>query len=257
MTMTLLRRSLFNLRMLLAVALSAAILIYALASMGYLRPEMFFAETGTDILSMYTIPFATSSFVIFAGIFPGLPYAYSYLEERNCGYLKFIQTRMPGKTYAAQKIFFTGLSGGMTMLIPAVIVFILLDMISQDTTPELYLSVMETKIWGPYMFIWGGRFVLFLKAILMFLFGVMWSELALLISLIVRNKYVALVLPFLFYEACWLLIPAQATVFNPVFLVRSDFDLPMPIWQPFLTDIVYIAILTAATGLLFRKRGKQ
>lgn len=255
MTWMLLRRSLVNVRMLLAVLLSVGILILPLIMDGYFNNSVLFPESGLDILAFYTIPFATSSFVIFAGIFPGLPYAYSYLEERNCGYLKFIQTRLPRKRYAAQKILFTGLSGGIMMLLPAILVFSLLDIISVNTTPESHQSIWEVKIWGPYIYLWGGRFVLLLKAILMFLFGVMWAELALLISLIVRNKYVALVLPFLLYEVLWILMPGSC--FNPVFLVRADFDQPMPIAVPYLIDVMYIVVLAAVNWILLKRQGRK
>lgn len=255
MARMLLHKSLLNVRMLLTILLSVAILIFPLVMDGYFRGGVLFPESGPDLLSIYTIPFATSSFVIFAGIFPGLPYAYSYLEERNCGYLKFIQTRMSRKKYAAQKIFFSGLSGGFSMLAPAALIFILLDIISVDTTPSNYQPIWEIKIWGPYMFVWGGRFVLVLKAILMFLFGAMWAELALLISLIVRNKYVALVLPFLVYEILWILVPGSC--FNPVFLVRADFDQPLSVFVPYLVEVIYIVVLMAVNWLIFRRQGKR
>lgn len=248
------RKSVINAKMLLVCLFSISILVYPFVTGGYFRNEMVFTES-VDILSLYAVAFSTSSFVIFAGIFPGIPYAYSYLEERNSGYLKFIQTRMSRKKYAIQKICFSGLSGGMAVLLPTVGIYILMDILSGDTTPELCQSIWEIKIWGPYMFQWGGRFVLMLKAMLIFLFGVMWSELALLIALIVRNKYVAFVLPFLIYEVLWILVPG--TYFNPVFLVRADFDQPLPIFVPYLIDVIYIIILVMANWILFRKRERK
>lgn len=250
---TLLRKSILNVRMLVTVLLGSGMMISSFFYQNYVGPGRF--NTGTDILTLYTVPFATSSFIIFCGVFPAIPYAYSFIEERNCGYLKFIQIRTSRKVYAAQKIFFTGLAGGAAMLFMGIIVFAWIDFIGVASTPQNHQPIFETLIWGPYMYTWGGRVVFIFKGILMFLFGVMWSELALMVSLIFKNKYVAYVLPFLLYELAWLLIPDNR--FNPVFLVRGDFGIEMPLGWPFGIDLIYILIITAINGILFwRQRGK-
>lgn len=255
-TIMLLKKSLINLKMLIVVILSFSVLFTALVISGYvLNPDLGGIQTGIDLLSTYTVPFAMSSFVVFAGVFPGIPYAYNYLEERNCGYLKFILIRTSRKKYAFQKIFFSGLSGGVSMLIPGIMIFILLDIISLDTTPTDHNAIFEQTMWFPYMYIWGGRLVLVFKAILMFLFGVMWSELALMMSLIFRNKYVAFVLPFLIYELCGILV--KVNEINPTFLIRSDYNLSTPIMQPYLIDILYILILCVINWYLFKRQEKK
>lgn len=250
----LLKKSIFNVRMLCSVLICSGVLCASLLTDGRYQ-WILSGNNSMDILSLYTIPFAFSSFVIFAGIFPGLPYAYTYLEERNSGYLKFILTRMNRRKYAAQKIFFTGLSGGLSMAVPGIIVFVLMDMMSPNTSPANYPSIFEDLIWAPWMYIWGGRFVLFLKGILLFLFGIMWSELALTAALLVKNKYVAFVLPFFIFEILW--ITAGSSIFNPVYLIRSDFENNVPLYIPYLLDIVYIIVLVVVNIFLFRRRGNN
>lgn len=252
MNKLLIRRSILNFRMFLAVAVCFAMLLSPLVTSGQLWMALNGNNGSTDLLSLSTEPFAFSSFVIFAGLFPGIPFAYSYLEEKNSGYLKFIQTRMPRKRYMIQKIFYTGLSGGLTMLIPGVLIFCVLDWMASDTTPAQYSLIFEELIWAPWMFVWGGRFVLLLKGILLFLFGVMWSEVALLVSLLVRNKYVAFILPFIIFEILW--IVAGPSIFNPIFLIRADFEQTVAIYTPFIIDLAYIILLIAANVLIFKKR---
>lgn len=234
------------------MAVSFAILLYPLVTSGWLWLALNGNEVGADLLSLYTEPFAFSSFVVFAGMFPGMPYAYSYLEEKNSGYLKFIQIRMPMKRYMFQKICYTGLSGGLTMLIPGILIFAVLEWMTVDTSPVQYPFVFSDLMWAPLMFVWGGRLVLLLKGILLFLFGVMWSELALLVSLLVRNKYVAFILPFAIFEILWIVVGSSE--FNPIYLIRGDFDWTMAIYKPFVIDLVYIALLIAANILIFKKR---
>lgn len=253
MWLTLCRKSILNWKMLLTVVLGAGMMIASFFYQGYIRPGMFFTET--DMFTLYTVPFATSAFIIFCGVFPAIPYAYSYIEERSSGYLRFIRIRQPYKIYAVQKILFTGLSGGASMLFMGIIVFGLIDIMGADITPDNYQPILDTLIWAPYMFVWGGRMIFILKCVLLFLFGFMWSELALMISLIFKNKYVAFVLPFLLYEIAWILIPWNNV--NPVYLVRSDFDLNMPIWFPFIVDLIYIAVLVAINGFMFRRQRRK
>ena len=252
MNRLLIRRSVLNLRMLIAVAVSFVMLLSPLVTSGRLWLALNGNTGGTDLLSLYTEPFAFSSFVIFAGLFPGMPYAYSYLEEKNSGYLKFIQTRLPRKRYMLQKICYTGLSGGLTMLIPGILIFCVLEWMASDTSPVQYPSIFSDLMWAPWMFVCGGRLVLLLKGILLFLFGVMWSELALLVSLFVRNKYVAFILPFIIFEILWIVVgPSE---FNPIYLIRGDFDRAMVIYMPFVIDLVYIALLIVVNILMFKKR---
>ena len=250
------KKSIFNVRMLLCVLICFGVLAAPLCEGG--RQSLLYLHLtsentgGSDILTMYTSPFAMSSFVIFAGIFPGIPYAYSYLEERNSGYLKFILPRSGRKKYMLQKIVFSGLSGGISMAVPGILIFILLDVMSVDTTPDAYPYVFDTLMWAPIMFKWGGRLVLLLKAILLFLFGVMWSELSLMIALLVKNKYVAFVLPFFIFEALWLLF--DPSVFNPIYLVRADCEITTPLFMPYLVDFIYITLLVSVNAALFRRR---
>ena len=255
MTKMLLKRSLINFRMLLVIILSFVFLFSALVISGYItHPDFGGRETGTDLLYLYTVPFAMSSFVVFAGIFPGIPYAYSYLEERNSGYLRFIQLRISRKRYACQKILFSGLSGGVSMLIPGLLIFIVLDILSAETTPTNHSPIFETLIWAPYMYIWGGWLVLIIKAALMFLFGFMWAELALAVSLIFRNRYVAFILPFLIFLVCGMFI--KPNDINPMILIRSDYPMETPLFQPFLIDFVYIGILCIINYFLFRRQDR-
>lgn len=255
MSRLLLRKSLLNFRMLAVIVISFSILFGSLVSNGYFSLFLEFASTGSDLLSIYTIPFAFSPFVVLAGLFPGLPYAYSYLEERNSGYLKFIQLRIERKRYRLQKIFFTGLSGGLSMLVPVIALFILLDVMSLDTTPENHGPIFEQLIWAPYLYIWGGRLVLVFKAILMFLFGVLWSELSLTVSLIFKNKYVALVLPFLLFELTWIL--GQGSILSPVLLIRADCSSDTPLIVPYLIFAAYILLFAAINWFLFKRQEKK
>lgn len=250
-----LKRAILNVRMLFVIAVNFILLFLSLFEYGIITVNDKTPSITYDILTMYTIPFAISSFIIFAGIFPGVPYAFSYLEERNSGYLKYIQIRINAEKYVKWKIFFSGLSGGVSIMIPGIMIFAVICLIGREVIPGENGHIFTQLMWEPYMYIWGGRFVLLLKAILLFLFGVMWAELALLFSNIFKNRYVAYVLPFLAYELMWLVFPVG--IWNPVYLVRSDFGREVSVLIPYLVDIGYIAILCFMNMALMKRRGRR
>ena len=234
-----LKRSILNIRMLFVIVANFIILFVSLFEYGIITVDGKTPGTTYDILTMYTIPFAISSFIIFAGRFP---YAFSYLEERNSGYLKYIRTRINIGKYAKYKVLFSGLSGGLSVMIPGVMIFAVICLIGRKVIPGDNGHIFK-------------RFVLLLKAILLFLFGAMWAELALLFSNIFKNRYVAYVLPFLAYELMWLVFPVG--IWNPVYLVRSDFGRDIPVFIPYLVDMGYIVILCLINMVLMKRRGRQ
>ena len=64
-----------------------------------------------------------------------------------------------------------------------------------------------------YIFLW--------KVILGFLFGCIWALAGLAFAVWLPNKYVALIAPFVLYEAMWLVL-GKISVLNPIYLMRGD-----------------------------------
>lgn len=62
---------------------------------------------------------------------------------------------------------------------------------------------------------------LFWKVILGFLFGCIWALAGLAFAVWLPNKYVALIAPFVLYEAMWLAL-GKIPVLNPIYLMRGD-----------------------------------
>ena len=62
-------------------------------------------------------------------------------------------------------------------------------------------------------------------------------------------------LPFLAYELMWLVFPVG--IWNPVYLVRSDFGRDIPVFIPYLVDMGYIVILCLINMVLMKRRGRQ
>ena len=189
-----------------------------------LRKEEFTGNGLTIFLNVY----ALSIYVVFPGMFPALPYGFSFLEERNSGYLRYILQRMPAKQYICKKIFVTGISGAVTILIPYLLFVVPLFILTRENV-DVLASGLD---------------------------NLFWAELALFLTMYIRNKYIAFVLPFVVFQLFWLLFPW--TDWNPVYLIQSNFEIgEIPIGQPFFVFIFYTVLVVIGILLSFRHQLKQ
>ncbi len=242
------KRAILNVGMFFAI-----IMVFIILFRTFITYDLFNIGKEMDVISLLTYPFAMSTFVPFACIFPVLPYAFTYLEEKNSGYYKYILMRCGVKKYIFNKIFFTGLSGGISLLIPFTFIFIIAGVCSQQVSTEFFPYMYIGKIWEPYLYIFGGKLVLFLRLILIFLFGVLWAEIALLISTIISNRYIVFVVPFVIYQISWMILPG---IINPVILFRADFDQReyINIVSPFFVQCIFIVAIIFILKSVLKKK---
>jgi hypothetical protein len=177
-----------------------------------------------DRLYIITIPMALSGFTPFASLFAVLPGSASFCDDYNSGYIKNIAIRVGWKRYAKGRIVSTAVSGGLAIALPMAILFIIVLLGALPTTGiQNYAEesgFYANSIWENLVYVGGGAYVLFLKTILGFVFGMVWALVGLAISAYIPNKYVTFLAPFVLYQALWVLLRKQW--FNPVYLVRGD-----------------------------------
>lgn len=107
MNKMMLRRSIINIRMLFAVIIVSVIYIYELYANGmFMSGSIYNAEGTVDILGLLIIAFAFSIMPTTAGLFPGIPYSFSLLEERNSGFMRYELLRMSPMRYIRKKYCF-------------------------------------------------------------------------------------------------------------------------------------------------------
>ena len=249
-----LRRSVLCLNMLIAIVLQLIYFSYTLYSNGYL-----FTESSEDVLSSITTLFGMSGFIYFAPVFPALPFAFSYLEDKNSGFIHYMIVRMGRKKYIVQKLFWTGLSGGIASSFPVFCAFVYLILTQKPSVSDVnsmyYPYMFEGMNWEPYLGVWGGCFVLLIKLILVFLFGVFWAEATMLVSLLIANKYIVFVIPTAVYLIMWMVSPPKP-FFNLQWIVlyRGDYWSEYPIWFGHMIQGINIMIILILNVLLFRRR---
>lgn len=212
-----------------------------------------------DRLFLLTIPMSLSGFTPFAAIFPLLPYATSFCDEYNSGYVKNIVTRVGLGKYIKTKIISVGLSGALAIGVPFFIIFILITIIGAPTTAGNLSEAYIGKIWESCAPIGGGTLVLAAKLLLGLLFGSVWALVGLAISAWFTNRYVTIVGPFVLYQGLWILL-ANLPI-NPLYMLRGDFGRPGEFIGSYIYilfyQIIWISILVIITAFGIRRRIKN
>ena len=211
-------------------------------------------NTKMDYLTMFTYPIALSGFLPFAALLAILPYAFSYLEEKNSGYGNYIISRCGIKKYVVSKVLSVGVSGGVAMTIPFILIIVIVLLNGESVTTTNYPEMYVGRIWEPYLFIWGGKFIFLLRVLLIFMFGTEWAEIALFISVCYSNRYVVFIMTFVCYQLMWMILP---TKINMTYLFRADFSREtMNIYTPYLIWCIYIMAICLLNYILMIKKMK-
>ena len=188
--------------------------------------------------------FAASGFTPFAAIFPGLAYASAFCEEYSSGYIKMIYSRMLLRKFALTRIVTVALSGGTMLAVPFIIV---LSIAYCFSIPGIPTGSDEGLMAGTalmfYIESYGEWYIFLWKVILGFLFGCIWALAGLAFAVWLPNKYVALIAPFVLYEAMWLAL-GKISVLNPVYLMRGDDLNNYPLSG--LMECIYILLVSFA-----------
>lgn len=247
------RRAILNKGMILAAGIPIFMFYYELfvgQNLLYIIEQSGIYWNGLTLVSEV---FALSVYIIFAGMFPGIPYGFSLLEERNSGYLRFILQRMSAKRYIQSKIFWVGISGAVSTFIPYLALAVPVWMLTVDSGVEPYQNLAFVLQWQQIALTYGEGMVYLLKGLLMVLFGILWAEVTLLLSLFVKNKYIAFVLPFVLFQLIWILIPNHDL--NPVFLIRSDSTVDeWSLGWSFILFILYTVLVIIGIYFVFRRQ---
>lgn len=172
-----------------------------------------------DVLELITYPMGLSGFAPFAALFPVLPYSLRFAEEYNTGYVRYTLLREHKSVYIRKKLIAAAVSGGVMMAGAFSIVFLLAWTNGVPAEVKgMEWSSYSNGMWYPLISVWGGSLVLILKTLLAFLFGSVWAMIALFVTTVFTNRYVAIVVTFLIYQLWWF----ADSPYNSVGLLLAD-----------------------------------
>ena len=198
--------------------------------------------------------YAASGFGPFAAIFPGLAYASVFCEEYTSGYLKMILSRMSWKKFGLIRMLSAALPGGLMLALPIAAACGIAFTCGIPGIPSgSDRGLLDGTVVYYYIEHYGEWYIFAGKVLLGFLFGCMWALAGLAFAVWMPNKYVALIGPFVLYEAMWLSLgTGRLMVLNPIYMWRGN-DLnsyPLSV----LMECIYILLAAAAVMLGLKRR---
>lgn len=193
--------------------------IFALFSAWYMIDSYFYHQLQKKIIGFGGNPMVQSSslfnhwiggeasslgYTLFFTLLPliaALPYSWSYFIENKTGYVKSVVTRSSKSQYYLSKYIATFIAGGLVVLIPLVINFLVVACFVPAITPTkmypLYYAVGHGSLWSQLFYTHPVVFVL-LYLILDFIFAGLFATMGLAISFFIKNRIAIILIPFFF-----------------------------------------------------------
>jgi len=164
-------------------------------------------------------------FAFLAALLATLPFADSFLTDRDQGFLRLVALRTPYHRYRAAKIIAVALAGGAGLLLSLLIIFLagLSAPTDWDATVYSATSTLNNGVpWGPFGGLYTQNPLYYLLYLLAsaFGFGAVYALLGLAVSTVVSNRYVVLAAPLVFVQVLGFLEARSlrlTTVFNPLY----------------------------------------
>lgn len=143
-----------------------------------------------------------SLFALVAPIIAVLAFGDSYVVDRLKGYQNFILLRTTYRKYLTVKFIANLLAGGMSLALPLLILYGFTNIaFLRGFPPETNARIPYYMLPGPLGSIYAKSpdLYIFFLIFLAFIFGIAYSTFALAFSIFIRNRYIVLATPFLFY----------------------------------------------------------
>lgn len=198
-----------------------------------------------------------SGYDLFAPILAVLPAATLFCEDYNSGY---ILNRTEKCWYIRETLLCSSISGGLAIFLPCFLpgVFYLangkLNTLENMNQWGISTSFDET-VYAQMQYVWGGLLLSHMLMALAFLFGAIWSNVGLLVSVIFPNKYLALAAPFALYFSVHLIFHRTESllVLSPVNMLMPNASfIPFTLY-PLLFEILLLGIICILFNVLIKR----
>lgn len=141
-------------------------------------------------------------------ILVAISYADSYLEDLNSGFLKNILSRYPKNKYLKNKFFANFIISGITFTIPLIINLLVQITTQASIHPEkLVQRTLAIGSLNLNMYLNHPLLYTLLWIFIYFIFAGVISSISLGFSIIIRNKFIVLIMPFIIVQAISILFP--------------------------------------------------
>lgn len=219
-----------------------------------------FRDMGSIFLDDISMSHSLSGYDLFAPIFAALPAATLFCEDYTSGYIKSILSRVEKKRYIRETLCCSSLAGGLAVFLPCLLSGLFYLVNGKWNLPENrsrwgYSTVFDETVYSGTQYVWGGILLFLMLLALAFLFGAVWSNVGLLVSVLAPNRYLALAAPFALYFSIHLIFYwlGFLLVFSPVNML-----MPNTVFIPFQAyPLLYETALLAVLCILFARLAER
>jgi hypothetical protein len=160
--------------------------------------ESFLFPVENNAFNLLIIGYSGGTASILSVLFPilvSIPFASSYIDDSKTGYLKYILTKTKLINYIKIRLLANGLIGGFVLSFCLSISFFLFVILKGTKSSVIHAQINILKDifeTNPFLYI----FLLILNS---FVCGMVFATFALGISTFLKNKYLTVIFPFIFY----------------------------------------------------------
>lgn len=220
-----------------------------------------FRDLGSVFLDDIATSHSLSGYDLFAPILAVLPAAALFCDDYNSGYIKSILSRVEKRRYIRETLLCSSIAGGLAIFLPCFLSGLFYLVNGKLTSPENldrwgYCTSFDETVYTSMQYVWGGLLLALLLMALAFLFGAIWSNVGLLVSVLFPNKYLTLAAPFALYFSVHLIFYRIGflLVFSPVnMLMPNTTFIPFALY-PLLYELLLLGAICILISWFIRRR---
>jgi hypothetical protein len=241
-------RAFCNSRFLIVIVLALAIF-----GIGAYRSPVFLFDQAIHPVNRLILNLQYGDFGFLAALLATLPFADSFLDDLNQGFLRQIVQRVPYRKYKTAKIIAVALAGGLSLVLAVLLIFLAGFVGATDWESETYFSghlPKPSEPLGPLGSLYTANPLFYLLYLLAsaFGFGAAQALLGLALSTIIHNRYVVLAMPLVIVQVLDFLQNRALHVTSALNLLNGL--LPFSAYS-FLSPDYTVGIQLAQFGVLF------
>lgn len=196
--------------------------------------------------------------LLFLPVLCALPHAASFVEDFQSKYYRAYMPRTGKKAYISARLFSTILSGGLAMLIGALLLILLFCVAFSPM--EIPKDQLKTEFYASYdygAYLSSLHWQLVGRVLLLFLNGCFWACIGGLFAALVINKYMAYAAPFILYYVMIILEEryfSSAYMLNPKLWMDPQLPGAGSVWSMALFVLELVMLAVGAYGFAMARR---
>ncbi|GEM_PF-4728625 len=218
-----LKRAIFNIKFLIAIIVGLGILLLGMLTNIEELNKLYSSQGGANAYFNWMDVMVRANRGYFSKIAPllaALPFADSFIRDKNSGYIRSVLYRSNIKEYSYAKFTANGVCGGASIAIPSLIMYLICSVLYQNTLPPIIDGHIRVGYYpqGTAAFLFTSYPYLYILAmiILQFIFGFVYANIGFVISLFTEKRISAMLSPLLIFIALSILCEFfNVAWFNP------------------------------------------